>query len=206
MNRWKLTNEVLTDRGTVVSDPPFARFVFDDTRFSIVWLVVRILVGWPWLQAGWTKLNEAGWIGDGSALKGFWESVLGLNTGKPLPDYNWYDSFIQALYNAGAWTWFSKLVVFGELAVGILLILGAFTGIAAFVGSFLNWNFGMAGVASINIFLFSLAVLLVLAWKTAGYWGLDRFLLPRLGTPWARTTRPENPPPAAPAGTANRPA
>jgi thiosulfate dehydrogenase [quinone] large subunit len=111
--------------------------------------------------------------------------VLGLNTGKPMPAYDWYLSFIKDLYDAGAWTWFSKLVVFGELAVGLLIILGAFTGIAAFFGSFMNWNFGMAGVASINIFLFSLAVLLVLAWKTAGYWGLDRFLLPRLGTPWA---------------------
>jgi thiosulfate dehydrogenase [quinone] large subunit len=27
-------------------------------------------------------------------------------------------------------------------------------------------------------------VFLILAWKTAGYWGLDRFLLPLLGTPW----------------------
>jgi thiosulfate dehydrogenase [quinone] large subunit len=204
MNSWKLTNQVLTDKGTVVSDPPIARFLFNDTRFSIVWLVVRIVVGWPWLQAGWAKLNESGWMGDGSALKGFWENVLGLNTGKPLPAYNWYDSFIQILYNAGAWTWFSKVVVFGELAVGVLLILGAFTGIAAFLGSFLNWNFGMAGVASINIFLFALAVLLVLAWKTAGYWGLDRFLLPRLGTPWARPANPDTPQ-SAPTGAAQRP-
>ncbi|MHB8628413.1 MAG: DoxX family protein [Aggregatilineales bacterium] len=181
-----MTHEVLTVKGTVVSNPPIARFLFDDTRFSVVWLVVRILVGWPWLQAGFTKLGESGWIGDGSALKGFWETVLGLNTGKPLPAYNWYESFIQTLYNAGAWTWFSKLIVFGELTVGILLILGAFTGIAAFLGSFLNWNFVMAGVASTNMFLFAFAVLLILAWKTAGYYGLDRFLLPRLGTPWKR--------------------
>ena len=29
-------------------------------------------------------------------------------------------------------------------------------------------------------------MLLVIAWKVAGWWGLDRWLLPRLGTPWAR--------------------
>ena len=29
-----------------------------------------------------------------------------------------------------------------------------------------------------------LGFLLVLAWKTAGYIGLDRFLMPLLGTPW----------------------
>ncbi len=206
MNTWKLTNRVLTNKGTVVSDPPIARFMFDDTRFSAVWLVVRILVGWPWLQAGWTKLTEPGWMDGGAALKGFWETVLGLHTGKPLPTYNWYESFINALYQAGAWDWFAKLVVIGELAVGILLILGAFTGIAAFLGSFMNWNYVMAGVASSNMFLFAFAVLLILAWKTAGYWGLDRFLLPRLGTPWTKNIHIDKPdtPKSAPTGTAQR--
>lgn len=28
------------------------------------------------------------------------------------------------------------------------------------------------------------AIRLILAWKVAGYYGLDRWLLPRLGTPW----------------------
>jgi thiosulfate dehydrogenase (quinone) large subunit len=32
--------------------------------------------------------------------------------------------------------------------------------------------------------LFTLSILLILAWKTAGWWGLDRWLLPLLGTPW----------------------
>jgi len=27
--------------------------------------------------------------------------------------------------------------------------------------------------------------LLVLVWKTAGWWGLDRLVLPALGTPWS---------------------
>ena len=98
--------------------------------------------------------------------------------------------------------------MFGELAIGVLLILGAFTGIAAFAGSFMNWNYVMAGVASSNMFLFAFAVLLILAWKTAGYWGLDRFLLPRLGTPWGRTAnvQPPNTPQSAPTNTVQRPA
>jgi thiosulfate dehydrogenase (quinone) large subunit len=80
--------------------------------------------------------------------------------------------------------WFSKIVVAGELLVGLALLLGAFTGIAAFIGGFMNWNFMMAGSASVNPVFFTLSVLLILAWKTAGYWGLDRWLLPTLGTPW----------------------
>jgi len=42
----------------------------------------------------------------------------------------------------------------------------------------------MAGSASTNGFLGLAAILLVLAWKVAGYYGADYFLLPWLGTPW----------------------
>ncbi len=48
----------------------------------------------------------------------------------------------------------------------------------------MNFNFMLAGSASTNPVLFLLAVLLILAWKVAGYYGLDRVLLHRLGTPW----------------------
>jgi thiosulfate dehydrogenase [quinone] large subunit len=44
----------------------------------------------------------------------------------------------------------------------------------------------MAGTASSNPVLFTLAILLMLAWKTAGWLGLDRWVLPLLGTPWWR--------------------
>jgi thiosulfate dehydrogenase [quinone] large subunit len=27
-------------------------------------------------------------------------------------------------------------------------------------------------------------IFIILAWKTAGWWGLDRWVLPALGTPW----------------------
>lgn len=44
----------------------------------------------------------------------------------------------------------------------------------------------MAGSASTNGLLFALAIALMLAWKVAGWYGLDRWLLPLLGTPWQR--------------------
>ena len=31
---------------------------------------------------------------------------------------------------------------------------------------------------------FILSILLILAWKTAGYYGLDRWILPRIGMTW----------------------
>jgi thiosulfate dehydrogenase [quinone] large subunit len=70
------------------------------------------------------------------------------------------------------------------LLIGIALILGAFTGIAAFFGAFMNWSFMLAGSASTNPMLFVFAVALILAWKVAGYVGADFFLLRWIGTPW----------------------
>jgi thiosulfate dehydrogenase [quinone] large subunit len=68
--------------------------------------------------------------------------------------------------------------------IGLALVLGAFTAVAAFFGGFMNWNFIMAGSASTNGLLVAIATWLVLAWRTSGWIGLDRWLLPALGTPW----------------------
>ena len=105
-------------------------------------------------------------------------------TPKPVIAIDWYRSFIEFLVNSEAHTWFSKVIIFGELAVALGLILGAFTGIAAFSGGLMNRSFIMAGSASTNGLLFAIATWLVLAWRNAGWIGLDRWLLPMVGTPW----------------------
>jgi thiosulfate dehydrogenase [quinone] large subunit len=167
-----------------IQDPPLARFLFSDTRMAWLWLIVRVYLGWQWLSSGWGKLTPA-WLGGGEALKGFWERAVAIpEQGRPPIAFDWYRSFIQFMLDNGWYTWFAPLIVYGEILVGIALILGAFVGIAAFFGGLMNWNFIMAGTASTNALLFTLAILLMLAWKTAGYYGLDRFLLPWLGTPW----------------------
>ena len=77
------------------------------------------------------------------------------------------------------------VITFGEMAVGLGLILGVLTGFAAFFGALMNMSFLLAGSASTNPVLFTLAIGLMLAWKVAGYYGVDRWLLPLLGTPVA---------------------
>lgn len=53
-------------------------------------------------------------------------------------------------------------------------------------GGFMNWNFIMAGFASVNGVFFGLSILLVLAWKIARYLGADYFVLPRVADLWVK--------------------
>ena len=172
-------------RGRVVNDPPFAQALLANPLAGLLWLPLRVWLGWQWLVSGWGKMSNPAWTQTGEALKGFWTSAVSIpETGRPPIAFGWYRQFLQAMLDAQAWPWFSKLVVAGELLVGVALILGAFTGIAAFFGGFMNWSFMMAGSASVNPMFFVLSVGLILAWKVAGHFGLDYFLLGWLGTPW----------------------
>jgi thiosulfate dehydrogenase [quinone] large subunit len=179
---------VVAHKGKVVSEPNFVQFLLNDPRAGWLWLVLRVWLGWQWIEAAEHKIFDPKWVQTGEAIKGYWTNAVSIpETGRPPITFEWYRAFIQSMLDAQAWTWFAPLVAFGELLIGIALILGAFTGIAAFFGGFMNWNFMMAGSASSNPMLFAIAVGLILAWKVSGYIGLDYFLLPRLGTPWKST-------------------
>ena len=177
-------------KSMVVADPPLARFLFSDTRMALVWLLVRVYVGWAWLDAGWHKIQDTSaagnYIYDGAGIVAFWKRIAAIPAApaKPVISYDWYRGFIQWLIDVNAQGVMGKVIAFGETAVGLGLIFGAFTGIAAVSGAFMNLNFMLAGSSSSNPVLLLLGFLIVLAWKTAGYIGLDRYLLPVLGTPW----------------------
>lgn len=177
---------VTDDKGNVlIQDPPIAQFLFQNSKAAIIWLVLRLYIGYEWLEAGWHKFTDPAWMQTGDGILGFWNRALGtLPNGKPVITYGWYASFIQFLVDSGSHPWFAKLIVFGELAVGLGLIVGALVGVAAFFGALMNMSFLMAGTVSTNPVLFFAGILLVLAWKNAGYLGIDRYLLPMLGTPW----------------------
>jgi thiosulfate dehydrogenase [quinone] large subunit len=180
-------NTIVNQSGEVViPDPPIAHTLFSTTRLSWLWLVLRLYLGWQWLSSGWGKISGGTWT-TGESLKGFWTNAVKVpESGKPPIAFDWYRDFIQFMLDRGWYTWFADVIMWGEFFIGIALILGAFVGIAAFFGAFLNWNFIMAGTASTNGLLFAISIVLMLAWKVAGWYGLDRFLLPLIGTPWYR--------------------
>lgn len=178
----------------LIEEPPVANWLFNNHTAAWLWLPVRLWLGREWINAGRHKLEDPGWTDGGESLKAFWERIVQVpETGRPIISFGWYRDFIQFMLDNDAYTWFSKLVMYGEVLIGIALVLGAFTGIAAFAGGFMNWNFMMSGSASTNPLLFVAAIGLILAWKVSGYIGLDYVLLNTLGTPWGRNNKAASP-------------
>ena len=170
-----------------VEGPAFTRYLFSNTAAGLFWLPIRIFLGFEWLLAGWGKVSGHGWIDGGSSLLGYWNGAVAIpQTGKPSITFEWYRSFLQILIDNHAQSWFAWLVAFGELAVGIAILAGALVGIAAFFGATMNMSYMLAGSTSTNPILFALTIGLILAWRVAGYYGVDRVLLPLLGVPWHR--------------------
>ena len=168
-----------------VEGPAFTRFLFSNSRAGLFWLPVRLFLGFSWMEAAVHKITGTGWLDGGAALKGYWTAAAAIpDKGRPPISFEWYRDFINFLLSNHSESWFAPLIAFGELAVGIGLVVGCLTGIAAFFGALMNMSFLLAGSASTNPVLFTFAIGLILAWRVAGYYGVDRYLLPRLGTPW----------------------
>lgn len=184
------SNAKLKGSYVVVPENPVSRFLFADSRMGIFWLIVRLYLGYAWLKAGWGKVTSPAWTGEnaGAAVTGYLKGAIARGDEGIVP--GWYVAFLEnvALPNAKI---FSFFVAYGELLVGLGLIVGLFTGVAAFFGGFMNVIFLLAGTLSTNPILFILATWLVLAWRNAGWYGLDRWALPYLGTPWKRVEKVE---------------
>jgi thiosulfate dehydrogenase [quinone] large subunit len=182
-----------------IEGPAFTKFLFSNARAGLFWLPIRLFVGFAWLEAGFHKASGTGWLDGGTALQGYWTHAVAIpaqGAGSPAITYDWYRTFLQTLLDGHAYTWFAPLIAFGEMAVGIGLIVGCLTGFAAFFGAIMSMSFLLAGSASSNPVMLTLAIGLILAWKVSGYYGIDRFILPVLGTPWrpghlkGRSTQP----------------
>jgi thiosulfate dehydrogenase [quinone] large subunit len=211
----KITEVIRPKEVTQVPEPPIARFLFADTRMAWLWLIVRLYVGYEWITAGLGKLTgysftfdasfgqkvSSPWVfgaHDGAAIKGFVAGALAQAGGPHPAVQGWYASCLQSVVLPNA-TVFAYLVTFGEVLIGLGLIFGVLTGIAAFFGVFMNLNFLLAGAVSVNPVIGVLALFLVLAWRIAGYYGIDSYLLPLLGTPWTGTLAHRKTPRVSPA-------
>ncbi len=183
--------QYFTERSALIStttterfpEPAISRFFLASTGAAGMWFVIRMDVGAEWLLAGWEKVQSPAWGTSGTALSGFVNSALPKAAGAHPSVQGWYASFLQnfVLPNAGV---FSFVVTWGEVAVGLGVLVGALTGIAAGFGVLMNLNYLLAGTVSVNPVLGTFGLFLVLAWRVCGWYGIDRSLLPALGLPW----------------------
>ncbi len=164
-------------------EPAISKFFLGSEGSSELWFVVRMYVGAEWLLAGWEKITSPAWGASGKALAGFTAGALAKSSGANPAVQGWYAWFLQhiVLPNAGL---FSFLVTWGEFAVGLGILLGILTGIAAGFGVLMNLNYLLAGTVSVNPILGMLGLFLCFSWRVCGWIGFDRWLLPALGLPW----------------------
>ncbi len=163
-------------------------WLFRSTEASFLWLIVRLWLGYEWLNAGYQKLwgsEKAAFWNGGSGVKGFATAgVAGSTAGKGGASYGWWAGFLHNFVIPNS-SWIAKFITVSEILIGVALILGLFTGVAAFAGLSLNIVYMFSGSAGVNPMYAILSVLLVLAWRNAGWFGLDRVALPA----WAKLRR-----------------
>jgi thiosulfate dehydrogenase [quinone] large subunit len=147
--------------------------------------VLRIVVGVWFVKAVWTKLAlgmAAGVIPYpvvSPRFLGFHpKRVAEFAAGNPV---GWYKDFLEHTVLPHA-SLYATLQTYGEVAVGLGLVLGLFTGLAALVGLILAVNYGLAtqwmsfGQQGFHLLLIT-SMLLFLLTRAGRVWGIDAWLL-----------------------------
>ncbi|MDG5786846.1 DoxX family protein [Evansella sp. AB-P1] len=147
----------------------FLDFIRNNVVTSWILTIIRIYIGWLWLSAGFGKVTE------GFNAAGYLTGVV--NNEMVMEQYPTYHAFIEnfALPNAGV---FSFLVAWGEVLVGLGLILGVLTTAAAFFGIVMNFAFMFAGTISTNPWMILFTIFILVAGYNAGRIGGDRWIIP----------------------------
>lgn len=144
---------------------------------------LRIWLGIQWLEAGLHKVGEPAWTGAnaGAAVRGFANGAIAKAAGENPTVQAWYADFLAGVVVPNA-KLFGFLVAYGELLVGVGLILGIFTGFAATSGAMMNLSFLLAGTISSNPILLTAAMLVLMGLKYAEYFGVDANVRPKVET------------------------
>jgi thiosulfate dehydrogenase [quinone] large subunit len=154
-----------------------------------LWIaVLRVVVGAWFLKAAWTKISVA-WLGGAIPYPAVSPRFIGFHpkrvaefaAGNP---FGWYKEFLEQTVLPTSAV-FATLQAYGEVAVGLGLVLGFLVGLTAFVGLFLSLNFALAtqwmsfGQQGFHVLLVT-SMIVFLAARAGRVWGIDGFLLRRV--------------------------
>ncbi len=141
--------------------------------------VLRVWLGWQWVSAAAEKIGSPVWTGSkaGVAITGFLQHAVSLSQGPHPGVQGWYAGFIRGVALPDA-AFFSYLVSWGELLVGLALILGVFTTFAALMGAVMNTAYLLAGTSSSNPVMLIIEVFVMVAGFNAAVYGLDYWIIP----------------------------
>jgi thiosulfate dehydrogenase [quinone] large subunit len=146
------------------------------------WLFLRLVIGFEWMRAGWEKVGDAAWTEAprGAAVEGFLNGAVAKSATGDHPEvHGWFATLSEDLFIPNA-TLLAYLVAYGELFVGMALVLGVLTRFAALAGVTMNLAFLWAGTTSTNPSLMLIGLGVVVLGARAGELGVDRWLMPRL--------------------------
>ena len=150
------------------SNPRAVQFLAQSKVMAVGWTAMRVWLGIMWIQAGVAKLwgaeNPAFLHNNGAGVAGF--------ASHGTAAYSWWGTFLHGFVvpNAG---WIGVLVAVAEFAVGIALVLGFFTRIAALGSLALLFTYVMSGTASVCAFYALFAIVVLATWRTSSWIGLD---------------------------------
>ena len=152
----------------------FINFLRKNKQVSILLAVLRVYLGYTWVMAGWGKIT-----GGQFDASGFLQGALAKATGENPVVQGWWAVFLEnvAIPNVEA---FNFLVPWGELLVGLGLLIGCFTKTAVFFGIAMNFSYMFSGTTSTNPQLVLLSMFILVSAMNAGRYGVDGMIMPTL--------------------------
>lgn len=148
-----------------------ARWPFVSRLSAPLWLALRVYLGCIWLQFGLAKIR-GGWLTT-NALHDLLGAVARGDTPLPLPAYR---HVAELLLATGADRALSVVIPLAEVAVACAFFSGVLLVPAAAGACLLNLNLILSGIApwSFDGRIIALQLLLLLAWRVAGYLGMGQ--------------------------------
>lgn len=150
------------------------QFLKENRYASLLLTVLRLYLGWQWLQAGWGKITSGKF--DAS---GFLYGALKNMSGDHPAVQPWWGNFLKA-FAIPYVDLINIMVPWGEFFVGLGLILGIFTSFSVLMGLTMNFAYLLSGTTSTNPQMVLLGMFILVAGLNAGKIGLDRWFMPVL--------------------------